>query len=314
MDKYYLDQIINDYSNTETSSMNESVKEEVASTVLDKIFVLTIGKYNKIDFREVEASKGDVTRMKYYKNLNECISSLYKMYNDPQNKETALEDILVIKAALDNVIALKNNFMQSFKIKNNCGIMMYNLTVFSIMEATSYLIASAMNVVKEGDLDVIKFYDSRDNLLVSQLAKFNECAENGSIYKFIASAENSNKYRSQNESIIDPKTIAKFAIIGTLAIAALGAIIPFIREMAYTLYRTNHNISDAAEVQAIMLESNIQRLEMNNGDSKVIARQKKWVDRFRRISNKFALDTDRARRNAKQDIKNDKVDMNNIVL
>lgn len=307
MNTLYYD-IITKYSNTNYSSLTESLQPRVANEIMDKLFVLTIGKYNKIDFSDISRSNGNITRLKFYKNLIESIKTLIEINNVTHN----LNAVLTINKAIENVIKLKSSFEKSFRIKNNCGIMIYNLVCYSIMEATSYLIASAIDFVSENNVEEVKIYEGKELVLVDSLRKFNECAENGTIFKFISKAEEDMKSVKSTNEVVSPLALTIMISASVIIIAA--AAIPFLREMAYQIYRTRHKISDSAEIQAALLECNIEMLKTKDGMTKVIARQEKWVKRFRSIAAKFALDSDKAKRDATMDMEKDKIEMNNIVL
>jgi hypothetical protein len=114
------------------------------------------------------------------------------------------------------------------------------------------------------------------------------------------------------------KDIAKKAILITAAsgiILYLGThIIPLIREIIYWIYKAKHKISEAAQLQAEYLNLSITNLKSGDGNEKVIARQMKYVKLFESISRKFSLDSDKADRDSKMDIKNDKIDVSNVII
>ena len=112
----------------------------------------------------------------------------------------------------------------------------------------------------------------------------------------------------------------KTGIIATASTAAFiwvaCNIVPFIREMIYWIYKTKQKISDAAEIQAEFLETNIEILKSQdfNKNQKIISKQEKHIKRFRTIAKAFSLESDKAQRDAKKEISDDKVDVSNIVI
>ena len=307
-------EVINENATTSFYTTNEAVQVEVAEKVLDKIFSISIGKYNKINFSDIEKCRGDIKKVKFYKNLVECINTL-KEINDVTHN---IPDIIVIERALNNMIKLTPEFEKSFRIQNNCGVLIFNLIAYSIMESVSYLIATSINFVTGNEIVISNV--GGDKILISSLNKFNELAENGSIYKFISEAEK----EILNESIAGTltsfmKKIPVGKIVGVSAISlalllSIRAVIPLIRNTVYFIYKTKHDLSETAEVQANMLELNIKILKDKNEDPKIIAKQEKWVERFRKYADKFALDSDKAKRDSDIDIKRDKVDINALVI
>lgn len=334
--------------------MNESAQSNLSDAVLNKMFELTIGKYNKVDFSEIERSRGDVTKIKYYKNLDECINTLIDIHA-VTNK---IPSIIIVSDALNNLKTLKNTFEYNFRIKNNVAVMIYNSIMYAIMMSTSYIIAASISISKQETIsgaNSVKIYemDSKSLCLIKSLSSFNASVSDGSLLKFMKEAYNQN---TQTESIdimnegaldttlslagkawskIDKNTkskIGKGILIGGLAIFTLylgTKIIPMIREIIYWIYRSRQKISDAAALQAHFMELNIESLkEMDNNtivgrtkilhrpitNEKLITRQTKWANRFNSISQKFALESDKTSRDANNDIKQDRVDVSDIII
>lgn len=300
--------------------LNEAVQGQLSDIVLEKMFELTIGKYNKIDFGDIERSRGDITKIKFDKSLNECLSTLEEMHIATNN----LPAVEIIINARSNMLKMKNQFEYAFRSKNNCAIMIYNTIYYAIMEATSYLIASSINIVKEEEKETelsVTYIESKDNLLVNSLIKFNKCVENGDISKFIkASGDYINGKEVQNESISDfaAKHLTKknlTIVLGVAAIAYMAThILPMIREIIYWIYKCRHKLSESAKMQAEFLEANIEVLKQRDGSAKIIARQARWARFFKSIANKFSLDVEKTDSDAEVDIKHDKIDVSNIVI
>jgi hypothetical protein len=309
--------------------LDEGTEIKISDKVLEKMLALTIGKYNKIDFSQIEKSKGDVTKVKFYPNLNECINTLCEIHESTGQ----LPNALVLRTTLDNLVKNKSAFEVSFKVRNNCGIMIYNTITYALIEATSYVLASSIDFVK-GDIDdeVDAVVINADTALIKNLVKFNKCVADGSMNKFISKnqevatmhegiadvvASTTNSVLPQvGEFLSNHKGVAiASAIVIGLLILGVG-IIPLIRELVYQIYKLRHNISQAAELQAYFLECNIRVLKDKNdpNNDKVIAKQTKSMNMFRSIANKFALDTDKAERDAKAEIVHDKVDVSGIII
>lgn len=306
-------QVINENIIGSFYSMDEAVQSEVAEKVLDKVFALTIGKYNKIDFGDIEKTRGDITKLKFYKNLTECIITLKEI--DKVTKK--ISDIYIIEEAINNIRKLKPEFEKSFRVKNNSGIMIYNLITHAIMESTSYIIATAINFLSD---DKIIISDVNGSVvLVDSLTKFNKLVGDGSIYKFISEADKVVMQEAGIDTLLDKinpanNKLTTGLIIGGSIIILMIVIVPLIRNLTYYYYNLKHKISESAYVQAAMLEMNIKVLTNDNGDAEVIAKQQKMVNMFKKMSQKFALESDKAERDTELDIKNDKIDINSVVI
>ena len=317
--------------------LNEAVQTGLSDAVLGKMFELTIGKYSKIDFSDIERSRGDITKIKYYPNLRECIDILLDIHT-VSNK---IPGVLVVSTALSNMLNLKKAFEHAFRTKNNVAVMIYNTVMYSIMEATSYLIATSVDFVKsdsDTEFTVNLYTDSKQHMLIEQLVKFNKTIDDGSLIKFIKETENvttdSLHETGVGDTLINKGTNALIDKIGNIASnkkvrtgakIAIGAgaiiwvacnIVPFIREMIYWIYRTRQKIADAAELQAEFLEANIEILKTEDaeGNQKIISKQEKHIKRFRAIARLFSIESDKAQRDAKKEISDDKVDVSDIVI
>jgi hypothetical protein len=318
--------LINEYAGGTTLDIfNESVQASLSDKVLDKMFTLTVGKYNKIDFAEIERSRGDITKVKYYKNLKECLDTL----NDLNAVSNKLPEAVTVSNALLNIESLTKTFEFGFKTKNNSAIMVYNIISYAIMEATSYLIAASVNMVKSGeDMEVTVCSIGKDAALISALDKFNLSVADGSIVKFIT--------KSQEVLALDESAAVDDAIRGLLSflgnhkegvkttatvagivIAALcigSKIIPFIREIVYLIYKLRYKISEAAKLQAEFLEMNIEILRSRDGNEKVIAKQKSAANKFLSLSRAFSLDIDKSKRDTDMEISREKIDVSDVII
>lgn len=311
--------------------INESTTSALSDAVLDKIFTLTIGKYNKIDFSDIERTRGDITRFKYYDNLKDCIAVLTDLHTSTDK----IPGALTVSIALENILNLKSAFERAFRVKNQIAIVIYNTYVYSVMEATSYLIATSVDFVKSeidnSEFTVNIYTDSKQNMIIEQLVKLNKCVDDGTLVKFIGESEKSGEeIETSNESAIGDfaasafKTAAskiithkKGIVIGagvTVLVLLAVNIVPIIRELIYWIYRCRQKISDAAMLQAEFLEANIKILRANDANDKIIAKQEKHVARFKKIAKAFAVDGDKASRDANKDINEEKVDASSIVI
>lgn len=299
--------------------MNEGPQVAVTDAVLDKMFQLTISKYNKLNFNDIETTRGDITRFRYYKDLNNCIEKLM----DIQNTTNKIPEIVTIYTAFHNIIDMKNIFNYNFRIKNNCAIMIYNTMVYIIMEAVSYTLAASIYFVNQDNVSVLEINETKSTALVDILNKFNNMIADGSVMKFIEKANDAN---SLNEAslydvgnivkdfiINNKKTLTTAAIIAGILVTAVN-IIPLLREAVYWLFKVRHSISEAARIQSEFFKLNIEKLSKNDGTEIIVSKQEKYVKFFEKIAKTFAIDGDKATRDSKQEIASTKINVSNIVV
>ena len=89
--------------------------------------------------------------------------------------------------------------------------------------------------------------------------------------------------------------------LASLAVGAAGVgiivmmipkIIVLIREIIYSVYFNRVKMSEMIGVQIDLINTNIESLERGRGNKKVIARQKKIVDKLTKWKNRFAVKAD----------------------
>ena len=308
--------------------MNESTQLSMSDKILDRMFSMLVTKYNKVDFTDIEKTKGNIERFKYFNSLQECINTLCKISEAGE----VIPDAITLSNTLSNLRALSSQFEHGFKTQNAYTMMIYNIIGYALFEATSYTLAGSIEFVKNGqeyNVEALNLNTSKKCILISSLEKFNKSAEDGTVTKYMKKSEEADKKSEvMNESAV-PAILAllsgasKLGAVGavaswvTLAVGLLwlGAhIIPLLRELVYLFYRTKHSISETAKIQADFLLANIEVLKNNNGDAKVIAKQIRVVEQLRNVSRKFALDYDKSDRDAKIDIKEDVIDVDDLVI
>ena len=167
--------------------LNEDTQIATTAGTLNKILDLTISRYKKIDFTDIERSRGDAKECKFYKNLNESIDILCKL-DDTTHK---LPGAKIVRNTLDNLIALKEDFTRAFRMKNDMGILIYNTMYYTLMEGTSYLIAASVDYSVEGKQVRPRIYEvnCRDVVILNNLSKFNSLVGDKTVAKFIKSTE-----------------------------------------------------------------------------------------------------------------------------
>ena len=81
-----------------------------------------------------------------------------------------------------------------------------------------------------------------------------------------------------------------------LGIGAVIMLIPrvlvMIREIIYSVYYTRVKVADMIAVQVDLINTNIESLEAGRGNKKVIAKQKRIVDKLVKWQNRIAVKVD----------------------
>ena len=153
-------------------------------------------------------------------------------------------------------------------------------------------------------LDKVAFAKTKNNMLYKNLKRFNKCCESG---EFKKAMEHILQHRIKG--IVEGAVIGSYLAVGGIIgiIAIIMSIIPILREMVFFFYYTRTRVSDFFDIQADLLQMNAYNLENDpNKDEKqkekIISKQLKIVELFRKISNKLSFTIKKAEVNAAKDI------------
>ena len=288
--------------------INEADQNTVLTQLTSKLYNMIIGKVDSIDFGTIPNTKGDITKLENYSQLVECVEIIEKLLIEYKQEITSTQ---TIKTAINNIINRKDLFEKGFKLNLEFPMLTYSTLVLSIVASISFLISSCIEYIKDINednfnviLDRIAVSKSKNGLLFKNLDKFNKSCASG---EFDKALEYVQKAGTNNLMGIDIVSVA-----GVVALSALAlSIIPLIRELIYFFYYTRVSISDFFEIQAELLQLNIYNLENSNTKTaddkkKVIKKQQKAIELFKKIANKIAVDNKQTEVKVDKEISQDK--------
>ena len=325
---------------------NEAKKVTNLEHIVGRLYTHIKNDVNDIDFGTIPKSKGIITKVENYDDMMDCIASIRELV-DAYNQPTTPVDIFTM--AIENIQKRERLFNKAFALNIELPMMIYNITVTSIISAISLLISASVEFIKEGhdsfktSLDKVGYNRTRDHVLYEYLDQFNKNCNNGSIDKTLdaciknnikATKESYDMYEDDydtlneglNSTFGDSPTgklisggIASAGIfalstavgqVASIIIAVGASIIAFIwmlRKIIYYFLRMRLTVSEWFDCQATLLQINAENLQYREDPKgeehrdKVYKSQVKWVERFKKISNKFALKDSKARKEAKED-------------
>lgn len=300
-----------DYTDIETNRRLMALDEEEQNTVLlsltQKFYKMIIGKVDEVDFGEIPHTKGDITKLSKYEEMIKCLDIMNNIFQ--QYRENP-EPVKVINTAIDNIIMHRDLFVASFANKIELGIYMYNTSTLAVINALSYMIAVCIEYVKDPKNDGMKIVMDKtgigkvkDHLVYENLIKFNDACRKGDL-------ENSLRPLVRTKS----KNFVATALLGAKTFLVLSgvllALLPFLRDIVYFFFATRARVSTYFDVQASLLEMNSEEIKSdpNKSDAeknRIIRRQLKIAEIFRKISNAVAVEAKVAERQATKEIKDD---------
>ena len=291
-------------------SMNEADQNAVLTALTSRLYDNIVSKVDDIDYGEIPSTKGDVTKLSNYGKLRECIDLLrnilkeYKQDTDP---------IDTVGLALANIESRKDLFARAFRLDVELPIIMYNNMVLSVINSVSYMIATCIEFIKTPNKDTfqitlnkVAFAKTKSNLLFNNLKKFNKCCDNRDFDKSIEHIIS--EYVKVHEGAVLSGIISNPITGPVLAVAGIIlTIIPILRELVFYFYYTRMRVSEFFDLQADLLQMNAYTVESDNtmDDSKkkkIVNGQLKVVEFFRRMANKFAINSKRAEVESEKEI------------
>ena len=320
--------------------VNEAKRIENLEHIVNNLYLHIKSNVSGIDFGTIPKSRGVVTRIDNYANILDCINSVHELVYTYKEK-TDIPDAL--STALANIQQRERVFTKAFALNIEFPIMIYNITVLSIVSSVSLLLSGTVEYVKNGhdsfsvSFDKVGYTKSRDHVLYQYITQFNRNCDNGTLDKLMNDCIKNNltpveesAMEPMNEGIKDvvvgatsliggSKTVVdvvkgagkigsklmKFKPLRIVAIIIAGGIaviglIKLICKLTFWCMKQMMKLSDWFEIQATYLQINAENLkyrEDNKGDDhrkRVYQSQMKWVDRFKKLANFFALKDSKA--------------------
>lgn len=281
-------------------AMNEADQNSVLTALTSKLYDNIVAKVDDIDYGEIPSTKGDVTKLSNYAKLKECIDLLRNILRE-YKQDTAPIDAVAL--ALVNIESRKDMFGRAFRMDVELPIIMYNNMVLAVINGVSYMIATCIEFIKTPNKDTfqislnkVAFAKTKSNLMYNNLKRFNKCCEKRDFDKSM------DHIIKEFVKIHEGAAIAGFfaSVSGKWAIAAiLLMIIPFLREIVFFFYFIRMRVSEFFDLQADLLQMNAYNVESNatiddSKKQKIVSGQLKVVEFFRKIANKFSINSKKA--------------------
>lgn len=321
---------------------NEAKKVVNIENIVGRLYNHIKSNVTGIDFGTIPKSKGVFSHVENYGDIIDCLNSIHDMVREYNESSSIVDEI---STAIDNIQKRERYFTKAFALNIEFPMMIYNMTVLSIVSATSLMITSSIEFIKNGHdsfsaaFDKVGYAKSRDHVLYKYITQFNHNCSDGTIDKLISECIRNNLVAVKedtdivNEGIVRDvvKAGVNSGIAGAAGYAATKVIksgmplplkvvsiiisagilaikfVQLLRVASYYFLHTRMKISDWFEAQANYLRINAENLKYRDdekGDDhrkEVYQNQMRWVDRFKKISNFFALKDSKARKETEKD-------------
>ncbi len=288
-------------------AVDEADQNQVLASLTHKLYDNIVERVDDIDFGTIPDTKGDITKLENYPKLVQCIETITALLKE--YKQDTSKNIDIISEALGNIVDRKKLFERAFAYKVELPMIMYSTMSLSVVSSVSFIITSCIEFIKspnqdtfDVELDKVALLKTKENLLFTNLQKFNESCRKGQF-------DNAMEFVIKNN--IKNLTGAEVGLVigGITLVGILLNIIPILRELIFFFYYSRVRVSDYFDIQADLLQMNAHSLEYNaekdvEEKKRIVAKQMKIVELFRKISNKLAINNKQAEVSTTKEITN----------
>lgn len=271
----------------------EATQIHVTDDVLTGMMKFITDKYNALDFREIEKSAGDIAKFKYtnmIKTNTETLANIYRDSTDPGAKK-----FMQVTEAIDKVMhhldVFRGDYIAQYQAGNGLVQMLYVSLVAGCLYSVGALVQLTIRfVTTDQDVDSEVLFDEIPGA-IKNVHIANILAASASLKDF----ENLLvQYRKQPRPVMHEavETFVVGAAIAAGVILLIPKIIVLIREIIYSIYFNRVKLAEMCQLQIDLINTNIESLSAGRGDKKVIARQRKIVDKLEKWKNRVAIKSD----------------------
>lgn len=302
----------------ELMGLFEDARDKVQTQLVDEVFKQILECSSAVKYEEIDKSKGDITKLKFYDDMVDTVSILKSKGDNALASYANIVDVSIGK-----IRSMKAEFTKAFTVNAPIPIVLYETTIMSIMDALSTLIRYSVEAMQLGSdvaflikgqksasagkgagfnvaVPFIANKPSEDPHLknmpisVAYLARFNESCDKRIIKKTLTECTRISlyNYETGDERLAvreDGGILALGIAVGVILIA-----IPLIREAVFYFYYGRMKLSDYCKELALYLEINKTEVKNNpkfSAEEKksILDKQQKVMDKLNRLSEKLAV-------------------------
>lgn len=300
-------------------TIDEADQNQVMGNLAAKLYDAIVKKVTDIDFGQIPASKGDITKIPNYLDMVSCLTTIRDMMIESK-QSTGSADIIFL--AIENMKKYQKIWEKGYFLENEMTIVFYNTIALSIVSAISLLTSATIEFIKNPQSDVIDIelakvanHKTKDNLLFKNLDKFNKACRKGDIEKVFN--EVLKAQRQLKEGTIVKESISAILFTGAMVLGLLTTVIPILHQLTNALYCLRQNVAEYLAGEADVIRLNAEKVQYNRAKTpeqkkKIIARQHKIADHFKKWANKLMIKANKADAEAQRQIKEDRSNKSKI--
>lgn len=282
-------------------ALDEADQNMILSSLSAKLYHMIVDKVDDIDYGDIPKSKGDITKIPHFVELEECLNTIRGLLVQFNEDTQPVDEVL---KAIQNLRESRSIWEKAYTFGSQMPILFYETMALSIVSSVSLLISTSIEYIKEPtegnyriSLDKVGYVKSKNSLLFKNIKKFNKAYANGDIKKTMEPLLKAvDKVRESVNIVNELSATAIVAGIVTagVVVSMISLIIPILHELVAMFFCAKQSISEYFDIQADLLALNAEsvRLDYTKTESernKIYTKQMKLVDRFKKIANKLAV-------------------------
>lgn len=288
----------------------EDANSPVTRKYQEKLYESIINK-SHIDFGDIPKSNGNIRNYSGYNSMVETLDVIANLAIE-KKANNVIEYVDIVKTAIHNIEELSSTYEKGFNTKTKYVAMEYDTYVYLCVEATTALIYSFVEVVKNPskrvlDMTIKNTKMRADEFYFNQLKTFNAVQRTKGIdYRKMLEE----MCKSGKENFLGTAEVVGLATIMAVAMS----IVPLTRECVYQIYSLRGKLSENLDMQAAFLELNKTCIEGNDAiteekKKKIIDKQSKQVQRMRRLADKLRVKSAKSIVDSQKEIGKDNKDI-----
>lgn len=202
---------------------NEAQKLSNVEHILNNLYNHIIDSTVDIDFGTIPKSRGNITKVENFQQLIDCIDNIHKLVVEYKDDTSIVDHI---STAINNLQQRQRIFEKAFTMNIEFPVFMYNYVALSVVSATSLLISTCIEYVKDNHgsfseaFDKAVYVKTKDHVLYKGIVSFNQMCQNKSLDKLMEACVKNNAV-AESAVICEKFDLAKVA--STLGNAAYDA-------------------------------------------------------------------------------------------
>lgn len=273
----------------ELMTLLEDSKAQVHSSLLDTLY-RQINSVRRIDFKDIDKSKGDALKLSFAADIDISIKHL-------ETAGKCAKELDTIKKAWSNIKNLSKSFIEGYKLGTDIIILTYESMVMAIVDGISTLITKTASAV-------VKTKENVPGVSINVLGRFNAAVKKGTVSKMMKELNNK---ALANESLRPTNEDFGLTAIGIMAMVTL-AMVPIIREIIFYFYYARMNLAQYLEQLKLYIQINEVEIKNNSNfdaakKKDIIEKQNVWIERLDSLSDKIRVNQSVGEKSAKSEIK-----------